>query len=54
MCIVEGGGSNDLVESKRGNLFHDATLPPLEDNRNADQVVPFDLEVDDVEEVGML
>ncbi len=26
VCIVDGKGSNDLVESKRGKLFRDATL----------------------------
>ena len=27
VCIVDGNGSNELVEKKRGKLFRDAVLP---------------------------
>ena len=63
-CIVEGRGGNDLVESKRGKLFRDATIIDLTEDGTetvdeAAQEPPqtyreslFDEDVDDDSSVG--
>ena len=55
VCIVEGGGGNELVESKRGKLFQDATLEEVVVGDNdVEHNEDLDCDLDDMDNYGYL
>lgn len=52
-CILEDNGGNSLVESKRGKLFRDATIPENPNDRDENKEDESDNDAfDDIDSVG--